>query len=151
MAAPHEDKPAAKPQPPIAQAQFSAEALARLQKQLQARAGFVERFVAFWSNHFAVSVAKSAELRITAGPFEREAIRPNALGKFSALLRAAETHPAMILFLDNQSSHRPQRRAGKIRRPGPEREISRARFWSFIRSASAPATPKPTSPSSRAS
>jgi uncharacterized protein (DUF1800 family) len=125
MAAPHEDKPAAKPQPPVAQAQFSAEALARLQKQLQARAGFVERFVAFWSNHFAVSVAKSAELRITAGPFEREAIRPNALGNFSALLRAAETHPAMILFLDNQSSIGPNAGPGKFAGRGLNENLAR--------------------------
>ena len=84
--------------------QFQAEAAARLHKQLRARAGFVERLVAFWSNHFAVSVAKSVEVRVAAGPFEREAIRPNVLGKFAALLRAAENHPAMILYLDNQNS-----------------------------------------------
>ena len=84
--------------------QFRVEAMTRLQKQLQARAGFVERLVVFWSNHFAVSAAKGGELRVAVGPFEREAIRPNALGKFSALLYAAETHPAMILYLDNQNS-----------------------------------------------
>ncbi|MBV8104266.1 MAG: DUF1800 family protein [Hyphomicrobiales bacterium] len=126
MAAPHEAKPAAaKPQPPVVQAQFSAEASARLQKQLQARAGFVERLVAFWSNHFAVSAAKSAELRIAAGPFEREAIRPNALGKFSALLRAAETHPAMILFLDNQNSIGPNAGPGKFAGRGLNENLAR--------------------------
>jgi uncharacterized protein (DUF1800 family) len=126
VAAPHEAKPAApKPPPPVVQAQFGAEALARLQKQLQARAGFVERLVAFWSNHFAVSVAKSAELRIAAGPFEREAIRPNALGKFSALLRAAETHPAMILFLDNQSSIGPNAGPGKFAGRGLNENLAR--------------------------
>jgi uncharacterized protein (DUF1800 family) len=126
MAAPHEAKSAAaKPQPSIVQTQFSAEALARLQKQLQARAGFVERLVAFWSNHFSVSVAKSAELRIAAGPFEREAIRPNALGKFSALLRAAETHPAMILFLDNQNSIGPNAGPGKFAGRGLNENLAR--------------------------
>ncbi len=51
---------------PVQQAQFLAEAEARLVKQLEARAGLVERLVAFWSNHFAVSVAKSGELRTLA-------------------------------------------------------------------------------------
>ena len=55
-------------------------------------------------------------MRVAAGPFEREAIRPNVLGKFSALLRAAETHPAMILYLDNQNSIGPNAPPGLIRR-----------------------------------
>ncbi|MBV9288410.1 MAG: DUF1800 family protein, partial [Hyphomicrobiales bacterium] len=93
----------APPKPSVEQALFRAEAKARLLQQVAARAGFVERLIAFWSNHFAVSAAKSGELRVAAGPFEREAIRPHALGKFAALLRAAESHPAMILYLDNQN------------------------------------------------
>ena len=97
------DPPKPQPSQPLVD-QFRVEAAARLEKQLQARAGFVERLVAFWSNHFAVSVAKSGELRVAAGPFEREAIRLNVLGKFAALLRAAESHPAMIFYLDNQNS-----------------------------------------------
>ncbi|MDQ6869809.1 MAG: DUF1800 domain-containing protein [Pseudomonadota bacterium] len=32
--------------------------------------------VAFWSNHFAVSAAKDQFVRVAAGPFEREAVRP---------------------------------------------------------------------------
>ena len=111
-----EAKPA-KPEPhkpSAAEVLFRAEAEARLRKQLQARIGFVERLVAFWSNHFVVSVAKSNELRVAAGPFEREAIRPNALGKFAALLRAAESHPAMILYLDNQNSVGPDAAPGKL-------------------------------------
>jgi uncharacterized protein (DUF1800 family) len=39
-----------------------------------------------------------------AGSFEREAIRPHVLGNFSDLLLAAETHPAMLLYLDNFQS-----------------------------------------------
>ena len=102
------------PQPPVELTLFRNEAQTRLHKQLAAPAGFVERMVAFWSNHFAVSVAKSGDLRAAAGPFEREAIRPNILGRFSALLIAAETHPAMILFLDNQRSIGPNAAAGRF-------------------------------------
>ena len=115
--------PASKPA--VEQAQFLAEAQARLQKQLEARAGFVERLVAFWSNHFAVSVAKSGELRAAAGPFEREAIRPHALGKFSALLGAAESHPAMILYLDNQNSIGPDAAPGKFAGRGLNENLAR--------------------------
>ncbi len=115
----------AKPPPRVEQALFRAEATARLQKQLQARVGFVERLVAFWSNHFAVSVAKSAELRAAAGPFEREAIRHNVLGKFAALLRAAETHPAMILYLDNQNSIGPDAAPGKFAGKGLNENLAR--------------------------
>ena len=86
---PSEPEPPKKPG--VQQDAFRAEAAARLEKQLQARAGFVERLVAFWSNHFAVSVAKSGELRAVAGAFEREAIRPNVLGPFSALLHGGRT------------------------------------------------------------
>ncbi len=120
-AAPHEPNRA----PPVEQTLFRVEASARLQKQLQARVGFVERLVAFWSNHFAVSAAKSPELRVAAGPFEREAIRPNALGKFSTLLRAAETHPAMILYLDNQNSIGPDAAPGKFAGRGLNENLAR--------------------------
>ena len=118
----------AKPEPhkpPTAEVLFRAEAEARLRQQLQARIGFVERLVAFWSNHFAVSVAKSNELRVAAGPFEREAIRPNALGKFAALLRAAESHPAMIFYLDNQNSIGPDAAPGKFAGRGLNENLAR--------------------------
>jgi uncharacterized protein (DUF1800 family) len=111
--------------PPAAQAQFLAEAQARLAKQIEARAGLVERLVAFWSNHFAVSVAKSPELRVLAGPFEREAIRPNVLGRFSALLAAVESHPAMILFLDNQNSIGPNAAPGRFAGRGLNENLAR--------------------------
>jgi uncharacterized protein (DUF1800 family) len=39
-----------------------------------------------------------------AGPYEREAIRPHALGHFADLLLAAESHPAMLFYLDNVQS-----------------------------------------------
>ncbi len=64
---------------------------------------FVERLVRFWSNHFAVSVDKNVA-RLQAAPMEREAIRPHVLGNFADLLVAVETHPAMLLYLDNAVS-----------------------------------------------
>jgi uncharacterized protein (DUF1800 family) len=110
----------APPKPPIEQTMFREEALA-----LKAPAGFVERLVAFWSNHFAVSVAKGGPVLASAGPFEREAIRPNVLVRFSSLLLAAESHPAMILFLDNHRSIGPNAAAGKFAGRGLNENLGR--------------------------
>lgn len=82
---------------------FAAEMAARFNAAVSSQASFLERLVHFWSNHFAVSVDKLAVLGI-AGAMEREAIRPHVLGNFADLLLAAEQHPAMLLFLDNQAS-----------------------------------------------
>jgi uncharacterized protein (DUF1800 family) len=64
---------------------------------------FVERLVRFWSNHFAISIDKN-QARLLAAPMEREAIRPHVLGSFADLLTAVETHPGMLLYLDNAAS-----------------------------------------------
>jgi uncharacterized protein (DUF1800 family) len=101
------------PKPPSPeQIVYRAEALARFQRAAQARAGLVERLVAFWANHFCVSVAKSNFVRISAGAFEREAIRPHVLGRYSDMLLAVESHPAMLHYLDNQQSIGPNSQAG---------------------------------------
>ena len=97
---------------------FRADAQARLQRACAAPIGFVERLVAFWSNHFCVSVAKSDIGRGAAGAFEREAICPHVLGRFADMLLAVEQHPAMLNFLDNAAvgraelDRRPQRATG---------------------------------------
>ncbi len=92
---------------------YKAEATARLRRAVEARAGFAERLVAFWSNHFCISANKSQFGRITVGAFEREAIRPHVLGTFSDMLFAVESHPAMLHYLDNAQSIGPQSKAGE--------------------------------------
>jgi uncharacterized protein (DUF1800 family) len=62
-----------------------------------------ERLVHFWTNHFAVSADK-VQVAALAGTLENEAVRPHLAGSFAELLLAAESHPAMILYLDNQAS-----------------------------------------------
>src|SRR5215475_8675290 len=76
---------------------YLAEARLRTEAALQTTIGFTERLVWFWSNHFCVSAFK---VRSMSGAYEREAIRPHVLGPFSDLLLAAESHPAMLFFLD---------------------------------------------------
>ena len=82
---------------------YRAQVLARAQSAALTARPFAERLVHFWTNHFAVSADKGAVFGI-AGTLENEAIRPNVNGRFVDLLTAAEQHPAMIAFLDNQYS-----------------------------------------------
>ena len=84
---------------------FRAEASARFAAALGAEIGFVERLVWFWSNHFCVSADKVPSM---AGGYEREAIRPHVLGRFADMLLAAESHPAMLVYLDNAALDRPE-------------------------------------------
>jgi uncharacterized protein (DUF1800 family) len=112
-------------EPPVEQNLFRSEAQARFGKALAAEAGFVERLVYFWSNHFCVSVAKDAIVRAAAGAFEREAIRPFVLGRFADMLLAVEHHPAMLFYLDNQQSIGPDSRAGQNRKRGLNENLAR--------------------------
>ncbi len=80
-----------------------AEVGARYRAATSSDAGFAERLVRFWSNHFAVSADKR-QATLYAAPMEREAIRPHVFGRFEELLVAAETHPGMLRYLDNAQS-----------------------------------------------
>ncbi|OYU70622.1 MAG: hypothetical protein CFE28_11855 [Alphaproteobacteria bacterium PA2] len=92
---------------------------ARAQLAATTDAGFRERWTLFWANHFTVSATKLATATLV-GPFEQEAIRPHVFGPFTALLGAAETHPAMLLYLDQAQSIGPDSPAATfIRRPRP--------------------------------
>ncbi|MBB5438374.1 uncharacterized protein (DUF1800 family) [Pedobacter sp. AK017] len=57
----------------------------------------------FWFNHFNVSFTKG-ECAQFIPAYERDVIRPNALGKFDQLLIASAKSPAMLYFLDNFTS-----------------------------------------------
>ncbi len=94
---------------------IQAEMAALIEAQVQSDAPFAERWVQFWSNHFTVS-GRDMVVMALAGPYEREAIRPHAFGKFSDMLLAVTGHPAMLLYLDNASSFGPGSRVGE-RRP----------------------------------
>ncbi|RYE23579.1 MAG: DUF1800 domain-containing protein, partial [Sphingobacteriaceae bacterium] len=57
----------------------------------------------FWFNHFNVSISKNDCARFIPA-YERDVIRPNALGNFTDLLLATAKSPAMLYYLDNFSS-----------------------------------------------
>jgi len=124
MAAPGAMAPPKAPEAPEGHA-YRSEALARLLKATGADMGFAERWVAFWSNHFCVSISKSNLVHVAAGSFEREAIRAHAFGRFADMLRAVEQHPAMLHFLDNQQSIGPDSQAGKRRKVGLNENLAR--------------------------
>src|SRR6266550_6436404 len=65
-----------------------------------------EEMVDFWYNHFNVFAAKGAD-RWLITSYERDAIRPHAMGKFRDLLEATAKSPAMMFFLDNWLSADP--------------------------------------------
>jgi uncharacterized protein (DUF1800 family) len=54
----------------------------------------------FWFNHFNVFVGKGPEHYLLTS-YERDVIRPHALGKFEDLLVATAQSPAMLFYLDN--------------------------------------------------
>jgi uncharacterized protein (DUF1800 family) len=83
--------------------QYVAAVDARMDAAITSDTDFAERLVHFWSNHFAVSIDKLPVLAL-AGDYEFTAIRPHIMGKFSDLLFAAVTHPAMLLYLDQAQS-----------------------------------------------
>ena len=121
MAAQPEAKPAEKEPVPLPRQIFLDEAKARFDAAIGTEIGFVERLVWFWSNHFCVN----ADATVMAGGYEREAIRPNVLGHFVEMLRAAEGHPAMLVYLNNAESIGPNSVAGVNRDRGLNENLAR--------------------------
>lgn len=78
---------------------------AKLVRSVESKRQLQEVLVDFWTNHFNVDVKKGqvATLRLAD---ERDAIRPNVLGKFRDLLGASAKSPAMLIYLDNARSTR---------------------------------------------
>jgi uncharacterized protein (DUF1800 family) len=71
------------------------------QRQLQ------EVMTDFWLNHFNIFQGKTGEEIYSLVTYERDAIRPNALGSFEGLLYQTATSTAMMTYLDNASSTGP--------------------------------------------
>ena len=101
------------------------EIASRLKHFRETPLGFIERLVLFWSNHFSISM-RGAQLRMIAGAYEREAIRPHVLGHFGDMLKAVAQHPAMLIYLENTKSVGPSSLTGlKNRRRGLNENFAR--------------------------
>src|SRR5262245_59189498 len=73
---------------------------ARLLRAVHSQRQLYEVMVDFWSNHFNVFAAKGAD-RWLMTAYDRDTIRPHALGKFRDILLATAQSPAMLFYLDN--------------------------------------------------
>ena len=100
----------------------------RLLRAVHSRRQLYELMVDFWSNHFNVFAAKGAD-RWLMTSYDRDTIRPRALGKFRDLLLATARSPAMLFYLDNWlsvSPHAPAARApANVRRRGINENYAR--------------------------
>jgi|SoiMethySBSTD1v2_1073268.scaffolds.fasta_scaffold00206_21 uncharacterized protein (DUF1800 family) len=88
---------------------------------------FVERLVAFWSNHLCVSTGSKIIVAPLAGSYERDVIRAHVLGRFEDMVLASAKHPAMLVYLDNFQSVGPNSRgarAGGQRSNGQRRGLN---------------------------
>jgi uncharacterized protein (DUF1800 family) len=79
---------------------------ARLLRAVYSQRQLYEVMVDFWSNHFNIFAAKGADRWLTTS-YDRDTIRPHALGKFRDLLLATAQSPAMLFYLDNWLSVSP--------------------------------------------
>jgi uncharacterized protein (DUF1800 family) len=90
---------------------YMADVNAQMGWAIATPAGFRERLVWFWTNHFTVSIYQGQTAPLV-GAMIREAIRPNVTGNFTDLVLAAERHPAMLRYLANEQSIGPDSPAG---------------------------------------
>lgn len=105
----------------LARAQAFAAGLARATTTAD---GFRERLVRFWADHFTVRARNGSTAHLVAAYVE-EAIRPHVAATFPTLLRAAITHPMMVLYLEQDRSVGPNSRVGGGGRRGLNENLAR--------------------------
>jgi uncharacterized protein (DUF1800 family) len=87
----------------------------------------------FWFNHFNVFANKGDDKWFLTA-YERDTIRPHAMGKFSDLLLGTAKSPAMLFFLDNHLSADP----AAVARMEAEKNFRRARYQGAFAGGSMP-------------
>ncbi len=87
----------------------------------------------FWFNHFNIFANKGDD-RWLLTSYERDAIRPRAMGKFQDLLLATAKSPAMLFYLDNYLSADP----AAVARMEAEKNLRRARYQGAFAGGSMP-------------
>src|SRR5436190_2794989 len=101
--------PAPKPTPPPKNPQMVVTELqrAKLLRAVYSDRQLYELMVDFWENHFSIFANKDDDRFLLTG-FDRETIRPFAMGRFRDLLGATAHSPAMLFYLDNWRSSVPR-------------------------------------------
>jgi uncharacterized protein (DUF1800 family) len=79
-------------------------AAATIIRAVHSRAQLYERMVAFWHDHFNVLGSDDRRIGCALPAYDRDAIRPHALGNFRELLEATAASPAMLVYLSNANS-----------------------------------------------
>ena len=79
----------------------------RMTRDIYSNAQLQEVMTDFWLNHFNIYLQKDEQMSYYLVSYERDVIRPLALGKFEDLLEAVAHSPAMMLYLDNATSMGP--------------------------------------------
>ncbi|HVC54148.1 MAG TPA: DUF1800 domain-containing protein [Stellaceae bacterium] len=97
---------------------------ARIYRALYSRRQLNEVMVDFWYNHFNVFAGKGLD-HLWVGAYERDAIRPYALGHFRDLLMATAKSPAMLFYLDNWQNSAPGSRMPGGREAGINENYAR--------------------------
>jgi len=118
------DKDARKEVIQMARGRFIDESALHLDVAASSDRPFRERLVAFWSNHFTISVARKEVMGVAAG-FERDVVRAHLDGSFADMLLASTQHPAMLAYLDNLQSTGPGSLAGRRRDKGLNENLAR--------------------------
>ncbi len=112
------------PEQTVAQELFAV----RLAHDVYSNAQLQEVMTDFWLNHFNIYLRKNEQMPYYLVSYERDVIRPHALGKFEDLLEAVAHSPAMMLYLDNAESVGPDSLAAERaktamgRRPDAKRQ-----------------------------
>lgn len=86
--------------------------------------GFRERLAAFWLDHFTVA-PRSNQGRGIWGHYIDHAIRPHITGRFADLLRAADTHASMLMYLNQTASFGPNSVTGQEKGKGLNENLAR--------------------------
>ncbi len=97
---------------------------AKLMRAIESPRQLQEVMVEFWFNHFNIYSSKG-NIRYTLGAYERQAIRPYALGSFRDLVGATCHHAAMMDYLDNSSNSAPKVVGDKTVGPGLNENYAR--------------------------
>lgn len=116
-------KPSPTPTPKNPQMVITELQRAKLLRAVYSERQLGEMVVDFWENHFSIYGNKDAT-RWMMTAFDRDVVRPYAMGRFRDLLGATAKSPAMLYYLDNWQSSllkeypatkdRPARKSGGI-------------------------------------
>ena len=85
----------------------------RLTRDIYSNAQLQEVMTDFWLNHFNVFLRKNEQMPYLLVSYERDTVRPHALGKFEDLLEAVAHSAAMLVYLDNAQSIGPDSMAAR--------------------------------------